>query len=117
MSAPPSLCSDSKPQLLLVEHFKRINDTFGHAGGEEFCVFLDHTEQKSIVQSFEQVRKEVEGTEFCFNEEKIRASVSFGIALQSREPLDETINTADTMLYQTKHAGRNGVISNQGGIG
>ena len=129
--------------MIDIDHFKRINDTFGHAagdvvlkqvaqilnrhfcseaivarfGGEEFCVLLGHSEQKSIVQSFEQIRKDVENTEFCFNGEKIRASVSIGVALESREPLDETIKTADAMLYRAKNAGRNWVISNQGGNG
>lgn len=127
--------------MIDIDYFKKINDTFGHDagdlvlkqvsqiisrhfsqeavvarfGGEEFCVMLRHLPGQDVLQDFEKVRQRVESSKFRCGDETIRATVSIGVAKQDKHSLDETLKAADAMLYQAKHAGRNWVISNQGG--
>lgn len=117
--------------LLDVDHFKRINDTFGHAagdevlvtlarqanaqlrstdllgrwGGEEFIIAaLDQTGPQAL-QMADRLRAELENTAFA---QVGRVTVSIGVTSHvPGEPFDATVNRADEALYRAKAMGRN----------
>ena len=119
------------------DHFKMLNDLFGHAfgdtviemlakhirqaarpgdlcarlGGEEFGIFLngaDHDESASIAEA---LRKSVEREGRQFGVPEARISVSIGLALH-RPGVNaiELMREADRSLYAAKHGGRNSVV-------
>jgi len=123
--------------MIDIDHFKKINDTYGHDvgdkvivslseilisatshrdvvarfGGEEFCVVLKNINRYSAKDIFERIRTEIE--KFSFHVERetyIKFTVSIGLVMNSEEPLEEIINQADMMLYNAKNDGRNKVV-------
>jgi diguanylate cyclase (GGDEF)-like protein/PAS domain S-box-containing protein len=125
-----------KPFCLImadVDHFKAINDTWGHPagdqvlqrvagvlrtgvratdsvvrwGGEEFLLVLPYCEQAAALLQAERLRERVADAE---QGEVGRVTVSMGVAeLQRGETLVSLIERVDQALYQAKHAGRNQV--------
>lgn len=125
-----------KPFCLImadVDHFKAINDTWGHPagdqvlqrvaavlrtgvrdtdsvvrwGGEEFLLVLSNCEQAAALLQAERLRERVADAE---QGEMGRVTVSMGVAeLQRDETLANLIERVDQALYQAKHAGRNQV--------
>ncbi|WP_052302375.1 GGDEF domain-containing protein [Bacillus sp. SG-1] len=119
-----------------IDHFKQINDTFGHTAGDE--VLKEFTNETLEVLKEENMLGRWGGEEFMIilkndlNEaailaEKIRAHIaqhrfeavgsltaSFGVtALQEGDTLDTLLNRADKALYKAKNSGRNKVVSNR----
>jgi len=139
--------SESKEPLSLimadVDHFKRINDSFGHAvgdeilrrfaellsknikgrdtavryGGEEFVVVLPHTPKQGAHNLSEQIRSELESKKWMHHKtgQPIgKVTASFGIAqLRSGEKSDALLERADEKLYEAKAAGRNRIVSDE----
>ena len=117
-----------------VDHFKRINDTYGHEagdrvlkriirlargglrsgdtvarwGGEEFVVLLPATDLNGALLIAEKIRCRIEDEHYDALEPGLQVTVSIGCAeIDSSEGLDELIARADRALYEAKHQGRN----------
>lgn len=128
--------SPSPSMLALdLDHFKRINDTHGHAagdavlvefvriagtclrrsdllgriGGEEFAVLLPLATGAGARALAERIREEVAAAPIVYRGESLRITVSIGVAEFGRHlrDLDGLMNAADTALYRAKHRGRN----------
>ena len=119
--------------MLDLDHFKQVNDTFGHQagdlvlretariisrhlggtqlmsrwGGEEFVLILPGTRKREAKHLAEQARQELNSYAF---EEVGRISASFGVAeWGAGDTLEAVMQRADTALYAAKRQGRNGV--------
>ena len=131
-SLPNELCL----VMLDIDHFKLINDVYGHLagdavlrqlaerikqrlrmhdllgryGGEEFLLLLPHTKLDDAARVAERVRGTIEETPFLFNRTKLQVTISLGVATHSEGlSLSQIIAQADQALYQAKQRGRNRV--------
>jgi diguanylate cyclase len=125
---PLALC------IVDIDHFKRINDTFGHLagdkvlkalaervrknvrevdivsryGGEEFVVIMPNTLLDAAYQVAEKLRGMVAASGFRYGKEPVHVTVSCGVATfhQGDDP-QSVFERADAALYEAKHGGRN----------
>ncbi|WP_283150505.1 sensor domain-containing diguanylate cyclase [Silvimonas soli] len=125
-----------------VDHFKQVNDTYGHDagdvvlrtladilrasvrdcdiaarfGGEEFVVVLPQTTQQGAVVVAERIRQSLAQKVIIANEQEIRCTISIGIAEYRPHTdldIDQVLKQADGALYRAKAAGRNRVELNE----
>jgi diguanylate cyclase (GGDEF)-like protein len=124
--------------LLDADHFKQINDKYGHAagdailkglverwtrslrshdligriGGEEFSIVLPDANAANAMCTAERLRKEIAELPFAFEGQLLRVTVSIGVAtLAAGEDLPALMQRADKALYRAKEAGRDEVIA------
>ncbi len=124
--------------FLDIDHFKRLNDTFGHQagdrvlahvaqiiasslrahdflaryGGEEFVVLMPDTASDAALQVAERVRNAVAETGFRFQGRPVQVTLSAGVAdLNEDEEAAALLERSDQALYRAKHEGRNRCIN------
>lgn len=130
---------DGKPlglMLMDIDHFKKVNDTFGHQagdqvlrsiaellqvrsgdiacryGGEEFLVLFPDMPREVTLERAELFRRQFEESTIRFGEFGIQATLSIGLANYpwNGKSADVLINSADKALYVAKSQGRNRVV-------
>src|SRR5215471_16437925 len=122
-----------------IDHFKKVNDGFGHLagdyvlkhlaqtvrskirredcfaryGGEEFAIVLPEIDGANAVPFAEKIRQIVEKTEFKFENTRIPVTISMGVAAIDAELTEAAalIKRADERLYEAKASGRNRVCA------
>jgi diguanylate cyclase (GGDEF)-like protein len=122
--------------LMDIDHFKKINDTFGHLagdevlaqigrilagatrkhdiasryGGEEFLLLLPDTELPAALNTAEKIRAMTAGLPFVFAGRELNVTTSVGVTMMKQhENIESLIARADQALYQAKSEGRNRV--------
>ncbi len=123
--------------MIDIDHFKEINDTYGHpagdrllveftkkvksllrgmdtaarVGGEEFAFLMPETNTYSGEQAANRIRQSVEKMEVLYEKKKISFTVSIGISSISadNDTIEKIIYNADKALYEAKRSGRNRV--------
>jgi len=122
--------------MIDADHFKKINDTYGHDvgdkalvalaktikqvlrksdivarfGGEEFVCVAGLKDASHAPELFEKVRAAVEKIRIPAGDTSIGVTVSIGVTTKMTESFSEMINTADCAVYQAKQNGRNQVV-------
>ena len=129
--------------MIDLDHFKRVNDSHGHAagdrvlihvakimsdqlrehdlvgrfGGEEFAILTPGLSHRQLMEVADQIRGALERSSVWFGGEQIQITASFGIAVGHLDSadvdVDRLIKLADVALYEAKRQGRNQVVSSQ----
>lgn len=117
-----------------IDHFKEVNDTYGHAagdlvlkgvseifihglrdvdiaariGGEEFAVLMPNTDVAGAMIVAERLRHNIEMLNFEHEDRNIKITISLGVTeCGGKSSIDEMLKRADKALYDAKNAGRN----------
>ncbi|MBI9074356.1 MAG: diguanylate cyclase [Desulfatibacillum sp.] len=119
-----------------IDHFKKVNDTYGHDagdqvikvvantlaasfretdivarfGGEEFCVFAANIQPDDAAKLLERIRRIIGNSKVNVGDNSIQVTVSIGACIDTHKSLEEMIIRSDQMLYAAKDQGRNRVL-------
>ena len=125
--------------LIDIDHFKKINDTYGHiagdyalktiadiclkqvrdgdtiarVGGEEFAVLLPSTAINGAMQMAERIRIAVQAHKFKYEDSEFNITISIGVTEITDESwtITEFMKAVDKMLYEAKRTGRNRCVA------
>jgi len=125
--------------MLDIDHFKAINDNYGHqggdeilqifaevagkplrasdfmgrVGGEEFAIVLPETDLQRALKIAERIRSRVAEIEIPIGQQQVQTTVSIGVAelAFAEKDLQAALNRADQALYRAKEQGRNRVCA------
>lgn len=131
--------------MIDIDHFKPINDTYGHQtgdyvlvevskvlghairegdilarmGGEEFVVASPYTNRLAAIVLSERLRKAIETSMFEFGDNQVTVTISLGIAslTEDNEDIDKLLAAADSRLYLAKQKGRNRICASDKSAG
>ncbi len=122
--------------MIDIDHFKHINDSYGHRtgdgvlrilsevmkkeirdvdflaryGGEEFVVILPHIDYLRALEAAERIRRKVEASRFTYKGKPFTVTISIGVGtMREDDTLESFVNRVDAALYEAKHQGRNRV--------
>lgn len=123
--------------MIDIDHFKKINDTYGHQagdevikqvarilkncvyetdfvaryGGEEFVIIMPRAQRDGSKRKAQYIRQMIENTKFKFGIIELKVTISIGIAYYPDDAIDKNdlIEKADKALYYSKENGRNRV--------
>jgi len=129
--------------MMDIDNFKKVNDTYGHLvgdavlktvaaiiknticasdsddylvaryGGEEFVILFRNTDLEFAMTMLEVVRKNVESASVDDEGQKVKFTLSFGVAAYPKTSTDvkQLLRDADNALYKAKQTGKNKVVS------
>ena len=124
-----------------LDHFKKLNDTYGHEcgdvvlstfgkilnksirdhdivgryGGEEFVAIIHFNLNRELLQFLKRIKTIVTENSFLYKDKKIKVTFSAGVAIRSNyDTYANTLQKADMLLYQAKENGRNKIILENG---
>ena len=119
-----------------IDHFKNVNDTYGHDvgdvaikeivtvldksirtsdlvarfGGEEYSILLEDISLEDTQALFEKIRQNFEKNVISMNEICLKYTVSIGVAYGKSKNIDDMLKISDEALYEAKESGRNRVV-------
>ena len=124
-----------------LDHFKNLNDTYGHEcgdvvlstfgkilnksirehdivgryGGEEFIAIIHFNLNRELLQFLKRIKSIVTENSFLYKDKKIKVTFSAGVAIRSNfDSYENSVQKADMLLYQAKESGRNKIVLENG---
>lgn len=124
-----------------LDHFKKLNDTYGHEcgdvvlstfgkilnksirdldivgryGGEEFIAIIHFNLNRELLQFLKRIKSIVVENSFLYKDKKIKVTFSAGVAIRSSyDTYENTVQKADMLLYKAKENGRNKIVLENG---